>query len=54
MKSYYSGAFYYGLAYTAFISLEFALHDMLIEYISEFTDSKDKSILEFLQIIPKK
>ena len=54
IKSFYSGAFYYGLAYTAFISLEFALHDMLIEYMSEFTDSKDKSILEFLQIIPKK
>jgi hypothetical protein len=57
IRFYYSGAFYYGLAYTAFISLEFAIHDMLIEYISEFTDSKenkkDKSILEFLQIIPK-
>ena len=58
IRQFYSGALYYGLAYTAFISLEFALHDMFIEQISEFTDSKDKqkdkSILEFLQIIPKK
>lgn len=50
LKNFYSGAFYYGLAYTAFVSLEFAIHDMLIEYIGEFTGSKDKSLLHFLQI----
>ena len=53
IRFYYCGAFYYGLAYTLFISLEFGIHDMLIEYISEFTESKDKSILEFLQIMEK-
>ena len=48
IKNFYSGALYYGLAYTAFVSLEFAIHDMLMEYIGEFTGSKDKSILYFL------
>ena len=52
MRNFYSGAGYYTLAYTALISLEFAIHDMLIEYIDEFTGSSERSILHFLQIIP--
>jgi len=51
IRSFYSGAGYFGLAYTAFVSLEFAIHDALIEYISEFTESRDKSILNFLRVI---
>ena len=51
IRQFYSGAFYYGLAYTAFISLEFAIHDALIEQINEFTGQKEKSILYFLKII---
>ena len=31
IRNFYSGASYYGLAYIIFISLEFAIHDMLIE-----------------------
>ena len=31
IKRFYAGAFYYALAYTVFIALEFALHDSLLE-----------------------
>ena len=51
LRNFYSGAWYYGLAYTLFISLEFAIHDMLIEYIAEFTGSKDASLLNFLRLL---
>ena len=47
-RNFYAGAGYYALAYTTFISLEFAIHDSLIDYMAEFTGSTDKSILSFL------
>jgi hypothetical protein len=37
VRNFYHGMFYYGLAYTIFISLEFALHDSFMEYFTEFT-----------------
>ena len=40
IRNYYNGGFYYALAYTAFISLEFGIHDMLLEYIDFITGSK--------------
>ena len=48
IKNYYSGASYYALAYTLFISLEFALHDFLIERISEATGSSEESIVNLM------
>ena len=51
IRNYYSGIGYYGLAYTLFVSLQFGIHDMLIESISEFTGSKQISIFQFLKII---
>ena len=50
IRNYYTGVTYYALAFTVFISLQFAIHDALIEYISQFTGSSQKSILSFLQI----
>lgn len=44
IRNFYHGGFYYTLAYTAFISLEFAIHDMIIEWTHKQTGSKDKSI----------
>lgn len=38
--------FYYGLAYTIFVSLEFALHDSLMEYFTAFTGDSSTSILK--------
>mmetsp|Transcript_15351 Transcript_15351/g.25950 ORF Transcript_15351/g.25950 Transcript_15351/m.25950 type:complete len:116 (+) Transcript_15351:867-1214(+) len=48
MRNFYVGSGYYGLAYTLFISLEFALHDFLIEYIGELTGSKETSIFNLI------
>lgn len=48
IRSFYAGAFYYALAYTGFIALEFALHDSFLEQIDEITGSKGKSIFAFL------
>ena len=43
LKNFYSGAFYYTLAYTALIALEFGIHDIMIELINE------KDWLKFLR-----
>lgn len=51
IKNYYAGGFYYGVAYTIFISLEFGIHDMLTEYIADFTGSKEISILNYFFIM---
>ena len=50
LKSFYTGGAYYSLAYVVFVSLQFAIHDMLIESISEFTGSRSTSILHFLRL----
>lgn len=41
------------MAYTLFISLEFAIHDMLIEQISEFTGSRSVSVIQFLRLVDR-
>ena len=51
IRNFYAGAFYYGLAYTLFVSLEFAIHDMLIETIAEFTGSRSASLIHFLRVL---
>ena len=51
LRNFYSGATYYALAYTIFISLEFAIHDMLIEKIGEFTGSRSNSLIHFLRLV---
>ena len=54
LKSFYHGAFYYTLAYTAFISLEFGIHDMLMESINHYIGSKDVSIIWFMLFSPER
>ena len=46
VRNFYHGMFYYGLAYTIFVSLEFALHDSLMEYFTQFTGDSSTSILK--------
>lgn len=48
IRNYYSGALWYGMAYTFYVSLQFGIHDMLVEWISEFTGSRQTSIFKFL------
>ena len=50
IRYFYSGILYYGMAYTIYISLQFGIHDMLIQQISEFTGSRQTSLIYFLQI----
>ena len=45
---FYSGGFYYALAYTMFISFEFGIHDMMMEFIEDITGSKQVSLLNAL------
>ena len=51
IRSFYTGGAYYSLAYVMFISLQFAIHDMLIETIAEFTGSRSTSIIHFLRLV---
>jgi hypothetical protein len=37
ITNFYSGGAFYCLAYTGFITLEFAIHDLLMEYVDNLS-----------------
>lgn len=51
IRGFYTGGAYYSLAYVMFVSLQFAIHDVLIESIAEFTGSRSASIIHFLRLV---
>ena len=48
IRNYYSGALWYGMAYTMYISLQFGIHDMMVQWIGDFTGSRQTSLFKFL------
>ena len=50
IKNFYPGALWFSISYIVFVSLEFGIHDTILEWIANFTGSSRKSILNFLQI----
>ena len=48
IPNFYRGGAWYCLAYTGFITMEFAIHDQLMEFIEMLCLSEDETLLQYL------